>query len=34
LPVDARERLLESDGQLLALDYVRVVERLSLEEPS
>jgi hypothetical protein len=34
LPVDARERLLGSDGQLLALDYVWVAERVRLEEPS
>jgi len=34
LPADARERLLGSDGQLLALDYVRVTGRVRLEETS
>jgi hypothetical protein len=34
LPVDARERLLGSDGQLVALDYVRVAGRVRLEELS
>jgi hypothetical protein len=34
LPADARERLLGSDGQLLALDYVRVAGRLRREEAS
>jgi beta-galactosidase len=34
LPVDARERLLGSDGQLLALDYVRVAGRVRREEIS
>jgi hypothetical protein len=34
LPADARERLLGSDGQLLALDYVRVARRVRREEIS
>jgi hypothetical protein len=34
LPADARERLLGSDGQLLAVDYVRVAGRLRREEAS
>ncbi|MFI6072325.1 beta-galactosidase [Actinoplanes sp. NPDC051343] len=34
LPDDARERLLGSDGQLLALDHVRVAGRVRLEETS
>jgi beta-galactosidase len=34
LPGEARERLLGSDGQLLALDYVRVAGRVRLEEAS
>ncbi|MEV6846485.1 beta-galactosidase [Actinoplanes sp. NPDC051411] len=34
LPAEARERLLASDGQLLALDHVRVAGQLRLEETS